>query len=639
MAEPKQAEKLPEKYPPVFDDDSDEKEGEEAVKKVVEKAVGEKDVDDEDDEESEGEMEVEDLTELRVKSAKEKRTLRTVIPTYWHPDLPNKTTVGFPNGKVDCYRNVVFQMILHMPIFYNWLIWYKEHHAPRGHVCLLGTSENGPSECQVCQVAEIAQGFWAGQAETESWMPTFKSLTNSLLRGWKPAGVDSEQDPAEYFDVLYGAIKKSTKPMMKEDLEDMIEVELIMVTRCAGKTPCNPKYISRRQRFMMISLSGEEGDTLPEKPTLSDVIENHFDHEDNFGACADCGGNKTAKEQIANFPELLLVQLNRTSVMGKKIEKNVYLTKQLNIETRFMDERWGNQRKVVQYKLTSVVLHHGTDVTRGHYSIGVRGKGDKWSEANDLQILNWDPEGPGGNPIHLSTGYLFTYRRLPTNDEAQTHPEAQKLQKEGTPDSDSEPPENPENPENLEKPVLKGPVPKSGSNVFDPKELAKLLDVMVPKVVDSYIARSADARRKEWEKWANGWEKKREAAQTAQAAKTSTSAIGSAIGSDIGTGSNEDIVDWTKQRGRLQITLTADAGKGARVLDLEVQGLHYNRLKRKKGEKADEGDEGDGGDGGGGGGGGDKEEVKEKESTFNKFKKKVQGKAKDYGDGKGKKKK
>lgn len=76
MAEPKQAEKLPEKYPPVFDDDSDEKEGEEAVKKVVEKAVGEKDVDDEDDEESEGEMEVEDLTELRVKSAKEKRTLR-----------------------------------------------------------------------------------------------------------------------------------------------------------------------------------------------------------------------------------------------------------------------------------------------------------------------------------------------------------------------------------------------------------------------------------------------------------------------------------------------------------------------------------------------------------------------------------
>ncbi|OQD94788.1 hypothetical protein PENSOL_c024G04225 [Penicillium solitum] len=618
MAEPKKVEELPEKYPPVFDDELEEEEEEE--EEVVEKAVEEEDVSDEDEEEEEpeGEEEVEDLTEQREKSAEDKRTLRTVIPTYWNPDFPDKTTVGFPNGGVDCYRNSAFQMILHMPIFYNWLIWYKEHHAPKGHVCLLGPSEDGPSECEVCQLAEIAQGYWAGQAETESWMPTFKSLTNSLLRAWKPAGVDSEQDPAEYFDELYGAIKKRTKPMMKEDLEDMLEVELIMAMRCAGKAPCNPKYISRRQRFMMINLSGEEGDKLPEKPTLSDVIDNHFDHEDDFGACADCGGTKTAKEQIGNFPELLLVQLNRTSVTGKKIHTHVYLTEQLNIETRFMDERWGNKRKVVQYKLTSVVLHHGEDVTKGHYSIGVKGKGDKWSMANDTQILDWDPEGPGGNPNHLATGYLFTYRRLPTNDEVQ------KPQTEGTPDSesfekfDSEPPEDSEDPENPGDPAPEGPIPKSGSNVFD------------PKVVDSYIARSADARRKEWEKWADGWEKKRKTAQTAEAAeaakkakaaKTSTSAIGSAIDSD--TGSNGDIVDWPKKRGRLQITLTEDAGKGARVLDLEVQGLHYNRLKRKKGEKADEADE---------------EEVKEKESTFNKIKKKVQGKAKDYGDGKKKKK-
>lgn len=403
-------------------------------------------------------------------------------------------------------------------------------------------------------------------------------------------------------------------------MEDMLEVEIIMARRCTGEKPCKPTYAPTRHRFMMINLSGEEGDKLPEKPTLSDIIDNHFDHEDDLGACAECGGNRTAKDQIGNFPELLLVQLNRTSMMGKKINTHVYLTEQLNIETRFMDERWGNQRKVVQYKLTSVVLHHGKDVTRGHYSIGVKGKGDEWSMANDQQILDWVPEGPGGNPNHLATGYLFTYRRLPTNDEAET----QNPQKEGTPedddsevssDSDSGPP--------------KDPVPESGSNVFDPKELGKLLDVMVPKVVDSYIARSADARRKEWEKWANGWGKKREKADTAQAAKTSTSAIDSTIDSDIGTASNGDIVDWAKKRGRLQITLTEDAGKGARVLDLEVQGLHYNRLKRKKGEKADEADEADEAE---------EEEVKEKESTFNKFKKKVQGKAKDYGDGKKKKK-
>lgn len=108
-------------------------------------------------------------------------------------------------------------MILHMPVFYNWLIWYKDHHAPKGHVCLRGSSEDGPSACPVCQLAEIAQGYWAGKTATESWMPTFEALTHSLLQGWKPAGVDSEQDPAEYFDVLYAAIKNSTKPMMYVD--------------------------------------------------------------------------------------------------------------------------------------------------------------------------------------------------------------------------------------------------------------------------------------------------------------------------------------------------------------------------------------------------------------------------------------
>ncbi|KGO72527.1 Peptidase C19, ubiquitin carboxyl-terminal hydrolase 2 [Penicillium italicum] len=603
MAKPKLTEEVPE----VEDEEEQEEEPEEEQEEEVEEEVEEE------------ELEVADNTEPRTKSGKEKRTLRSVIPNYWHPDFPDKTTVGFPNGGVDCYRNVVFQMFLHMPIFYNWLIWYKEHHAPKGHVCTLGSSEEGPSECQVCQLAEISQAYWEGEAKT--WMPTFKSLTHSLLQGWKPAGVDSEQDPAEYFEVLFNAIKNSTKPMMQGDLEDIFQVDIIQAMRCAGKKPCNPKYNPDPCLFMRISLSGEEGDVLPDKPTLSDVIAQHFDHEDDFGVCQQCGGKKTAKEQIGSFPEILLVQLNRTSQTGKKIETKVYLSEQLDIETRFMDERWGNERKVVQYKLTSMVLHHGKDVTRGHYSIGVKGKGDEWTKANDTKISDWDPEGPGGNPYHLATGYLFTYRRLPTDDPVQTQPEPQIAEGDkGTPKPDAIEidPASAWDDGGVFAGFDSGSVlPESGSPVLgnDPKTLGKFLEMMIPKVVDSYIARSADARRKEWEKWANEWEKKRGTVK----AKTSTSAIGSGIGSDMGTGSNEDIVDWAKQRGRLEITLTGDAGKGTKVLDLEVQGMHYNRLKRKKGERTEE-------------------EAEDKNSTFSKFKRKVQGKATEYGTGKGKKK-
>jgi hypothetical protein len=424
----------------------------------------------------------------------------------------------------------------------------------------------------------------------------------------------------------------------------MFEVEIIMAARCAGKNPCPPKYISNHQRFLMISLSGEEGDTLPEKPTLSNIIEQHFDHEDDFGACDQCGGKKTSRDQIGSFPELLLVQLNRTDQWGKKIDTHVYLSEQLDIETRFIDERWGNERKVVQYKLTSVVLHHGQDVTRGHYSIGVKGKGDTWSKANDALVMDWVPEGPGGKPIHLATGYLFTYRRLPTND-----PVVQRAPGVDAMEIDSGPGGNDGGVfANFDSSVLSSapdseplsPVPESvpgsGTNVWgnDPKALGKLLDVMIPKVVDSYIAHTADSRRKEWEKWADEWEKKRESTKGTQTSAIDSaigpavsgigpgigsainsgvdSAIDSAIDSDIGTSSNEAIVDWIKQRGRLEITLTADGGKGSKLLDLEVQGLHYNRLKRKKGVK-------------------DKEE--EKDTSYSRFKRKVLGKAKDFEKG------
>ncbi|KAJ5442349.1 Peptidase C19 ubiquitin carboxyl-terminal hydrolase 2 [Penicillium cf. griseofulvum] len=498
-------------------------------------------------------LQVDDETPKRTKSAEQKRKLRTLIPNDWHPDLPDKTPLGFPNTSgVNCYRNVVFQMILHMPIFYNWLIWYKSHHAPKGHLCKLGSSDDGPMECQVCQLAEICQGYWAGET---SWKPTFESLTKSLLHGWKPAGIDSEQDPGEYFDMLYNAITKSTKLMMRGDLEDMFEIEIIT-----------------------------EGDELPEKPTLSDVIQQHFDHEDKYDACGDCGGTKTSTDQIGSFPELLLVQLNRIDAEGEKITTKVYLSEQLNIQTRFIDERWGNKRKVIQYKLTSVVLHHGGETTQGHYSIGLKGKGDKWAMASDITISDWVPEGPQGDLSHLSTSYLFTYRRLPLNDQVQTT----EVERSPTPD-----------PMEIDSGLF-----ADSDFSHDVKCLEKLLDVMIPKAIDTYIARTADMRRKEFEKWVNEWEK---------GGVEGTSTIG-----DI----DKEIVNWTKERGRLEITLTGDKGKGSKLLDLEVQGMHFNKLQKNKRPRE-----------------GEEEVEKEKKKLFERIIGKVKGKAKEYENGNGNEKK
>ncbi|KAJ5959044.1 Peptidase C19 ubiquitin carboxyl-terminal hydrolase 2 [Penicillium vulpinum] len=561
----------------------------------------------EEQQEAASDKEVKDSTEPREKTANESRTVRTTIPKYWHPDLPDRPTVGFGNRDVDCYRNVTFHLILNVPVFYNWLIWYKEHHAPKGHICNLGSSDEGdPMKCLVCELAEIAQGYWSGKIG--SWMDNFVSLGDTLLHSWKPGGTSVEQDPAEYLEVLYNTIRDRTKLMMQGDLKDIFEVKIIEVTRCDGKSPCEPAYNPRNQLLMMISLSGEEGDVLPEKPTLSDIIQRHFDHEDDYDACTTCGGMRTSKEQIGSFPELLLVQLNRADTKGKKIRTHVYLSEELDIETRFIDERWGNKRKIIQYKLTSVILHSG-DPTHGHYCIGVKGKGDKWYLLNDEhKIQKWQPEGPGSDPIHLSTCYIFAYRRLPTGDEVPT-PDYDAMQI----DSGSVFDKNLFPGFDFDSGSLK-PVSELDPNAWgNAKELGKFLNMMIPKVVDVYIARSENARHKEFKGWIDEWEKKK----GVKGVETS------AIGPDIA-----DIVNWTKERGRLEITLTGDGGKGSKLLDLEVQGMHYNRLKGKK--RAREEDEGDK----------EKEKGKGKgKGMFSNLKKKVRDKAKEFENGNGKAKK
>lgn len=121
MAESKKVEDVPEKSPPVLDDESkgegeEEEEGEEeAVEKVVEeeeaaeKVVGEgkaveKVVEEEkaaekvvEEEEPEGETEVKDLTQPRIKSDGDKRTLRvsgnpSSQPHYSTFNIPHSTS-------------------------------------------------------------------------------------------------------------------------------------------------------------------------------------------------------------------------------------------------------------------------------------------------------------------------------------------------------------------------------------------------------------------------------------------------------------------------------------------------------------------------------------------------------------------
>ena len=113
-------------------------------------------------------------------------------------------------------------MLLHAPVFLNWVNWYKEHHAPNGQICKLGENE-GP--CKICLFHNLSTLYWEGGGRDERLgecnlalailsAQVWRSWDRFMTEGEQGEEGDQEEDSSEYFGHLYEQLKDSTKPML-----------------------------------------------------------------------------------------------------------------------------------------------------------------------------------------------------------------------------------------------------------------------------------------------------------------------------------------------------------------------------------------------------------------------------------------
>jgi hypothetical protein len=124
-----------------------------------------------------------------------------------------RTLGGFANEGLQCYRNVGFQMLLHLPIFCNWLDVYLQCHLPDDTPCNMGSSTvTGPRECKLCELHEICTSDW----NNEEIPLVFTQLTKKILQTWKKATTTAtaEEDPAEYLEEVFNQLYNATDPML-----------------------------------------------------------------------------------------------------------------------------------------------------------------------------------------------------------------------------------------------------------------------------------------------------------------------------------------------------------------------------------------------------------------------------------------
>jgi hypothetical protein len=126
------------------------------------------------------------------------------------------TDTGFKNPNNLCYRNVIFQMLMHAPVFLNWVNWYKEHHAAENSNCKSG-EHGGP--CKVCLFHYISTPYWQGGEQKPRLADCNKAtaiLSQQVWRAWGRGGQEGrqEEDSPEYFEHLYEQLLQDTKPLL-----------------------------------------------------------------------------------------------------------------------------------------------------------------------------------------------------------------------------------------------------------------------------------------------------------------------------------------------------------------------------------------------------------------------------------------
>ena len=122
-----------------------------------------------------------------------------------------RTTKGFANSdNLTCYRNVVLQMLFHMPIFLNWVKICVFSHVDTQNRC-----SNGPwledeelfGQCKVCLLSNLIAAFWNPKFSQKEFQEDIDIFWAVIMDDWTAkkvpsAQAQSQEDTAEFFDEL-----------------------------------------------------------------------------------------------------------------------------------------------------------------------------------------------------------------------------------------------------------------------------------------------------------------------------------------------------------------------------------------------------------------------------------------------------
>ena len=98
-----------------------------------------------------------------------------------------------------CYRNTALIVLLHLPVFVNWLELHLEEPCT---ISLSGT------DCITCLLAHLSKAYWAGDVLTKQITDLVRQIWKASRKSfWATVDAGQQQDCPEYLTGLIQYLK------------------------------------------------------------------------------------------------------------------------------------------------------------------------------------------------------------------------------------------------------------------------------------------------------------------------------------------------------------------------------------------------------------------------------------------------
>lgn len=334
-----------------------------------------------------------DISDIEEK-IRQREELSCVVSDEWNKNASNRRP-GFQNPNVLCYRHSLFQALLHIPKFVNWL---TDFHKVK-ECC----SEN-QARCVACALRDLACLYWYGKTDGERKnISENLSHLNKILRqrGWTTDTSNEQGDPDEQFTKMMQFIQQDMGKHQAPQFEAIQSTVLASSITCPGCGHTTEPNISEISNFALGLSPHLNGRKMPIfiKAYMEDEIEGY--------RCEGCKKlvNVTRQSKILSPADIVTVQIKRAD-FGFYANTKIALMPKLNLTRYAMDPS-----KELQYELMATVCYSG-NTNFGHYIAHCKGPTGEWRTFDDKQTTPTDVYGALGIGRGSFDPVLLYYKRV-----------------------------------------------------------------------------------------------------------------------------------------------------------------------------------------------------------------------------------